>query len=176
MRRLGRLLPAGMAPASARCDPPHALHVRAPLASDTLGGVACAARDPAAGAVPAGDTPSRRVVRPGVRGRARGRMVARAPHQRDGAGPDEPPLVEALAALYSYVYYGPDRDGCFHDERPSPRASAKATMRWSAAPASGESTHLCFTGDVIRALTTGSSREPAADPGDGGNRRSYAGS
>ena len=99
-----------------------------PWPSDTLGGVACAARDPAAGAVPAGDTPSRRVVRPGVRGPARGRMVARAPpHQRDGAGADERPLVEALAALYSYVYYGPDRDGCFHDERPSPRASAKAT-------------------------------------------------
>ena len=35
MRRLGRLPPAGMVPASARCDPAHALHVRAPLASDT---------------------------------------------------------------------------------------------------------------------------------------------
>jgi hypothetical protein len=46
-------------------------------------------------------------------------------------------------------------------------------MRWSAAPAPGESTSLCFTGDVIRRLlTTGSSRQSAADPGDGGHRRS----
>jgi hypothetical protein len=59
---------------------------------------------------------------------------------------------------------------CFSRARASHRAIALATMRWSAAPAPGESTSLCFalTGDVIRRLlTTGSSRQPAADPGDG---------
>jgi hypothetical protein len=64
------------------------------------------------------------------------------PHQRDGAGADERPLVEALAALYSDVYYGRTETSAF-TMSDHLRALAQWTLwriglgvsKWSALPA-----------------------------------------